>query len=74
MFWFVSRAMSLYMKSTMFATKDLDLLVSGVTMKTINNLCDVLKPFSNERPPSYQFQNPEREGRHDPVFSIIPSS
>lgn len=67
---FGSQAMSLYMKRPL-TSKDLDLLVSGMTMKIVEKLCNSLAPFSSSRRrPYYNFQNLEHEGRPNPVFSI----
>lgn len=64
-----SQAMSLYMKRPL-ASKDLDLLVSGITMDMVKELCKRLAPLSKGRNPYFDFQNPEHEGKPNPVFSI----
>ncbi|MDH2899780.1 MAG: hypothetical protein PXY39_02300 [archaeon] len=67
---FGSQAMSLHMKKRALASKDLDLLASGLTMRMIEKLCNILAPLSNGRPPNYLLQNPMREQRRQPFFAI----
>lgn len=64
-----SQAMSLYMKRP-FASKDLDLLASGMTIDIVKRLCDSLAVLSNQKKPYYQLLDFEHEGKSNPIFSI----
>jgi hypothetical protein len=64
-----SQAMSLHMTRPL-ASKDLDLLVSGMKMGIVRELCKFLAPFSSEREPYFNFQSPVHEGKQNPVFSV----
>lgn len=64
-----SQAMSLYMTRPL-ASKDLDMLASGMTMDMVSVLCKNLAPFSRGRAPHFSFQNPEHEGKPNPLFSV----
>jgi len=64
-----SQAMSLYMKRPL-ASKDLDLLATGMTIEIVSSLCKSLDPLSKRRNPYFDFQNLEHEGEPNPVFSI----
>ncbi len=66
---FGSQAMSLYMDRPL-ASKDLDLLASGMSMQILNRLCEILSPLSPQKKPYFSFQNPEHEGTPNPVFSV----
>ncbi len=66
---FGSQAMSLHMKKTL-ASKDLDLIVTGIDITMVSHLCDTLAPYSDGRPPDYEFQNPMYDDRRNPIFSI----
>jgi hypothetical protein len=67
---FGSQAMSLHMSERALASKDLDLLASGLSMKMVEQLCITLVRYSDGRRPNYSFQNPLYDGRSNPVFSI----
>ena len=64
-----SQAMSLYMKRPL-ASKALDLLAPGMTLDIVNGLCKSLVLFSKGKNPYFNFQNPEHEGKPNPVFAI----
>jgi hypothetical protein len=58
------------MKTRPLASKDLDLIATGVTIKMVDRLCEKLKEFSSGRPPDYQYQRATYETRPYPYFSI----
>jgi hypothetical protein len=64
-----SQAMSLYMKRP-FASRDLDFLVSGLTLDMVRAVCKTLAPLSGQRAPYFDFKNPEHDGKPNPVFGI----
>jgi hypothetical protein len=64
-----SQAMSLYMKRP-FASRDLDLLVTGVGTRMIEKLCKTLASLTDQKAPTYYFKKPEHEGKPNPVFGI----
>lgn len=64
-----SQAMSLYIQRPL-ASKDLDLLASGMTIDIMRGLCKSLAPLSKQRTPYFDYQNLEHEGKLNPVFSI----
>ncbi len=57
-FVFGSQAMSLHMKGRALASKDLDLIATGLEMRRVNQLCEKLAVCSDGRPPDYELQNP----------------
>ena len=67
---FGSQAMSLHMKKRALASKDLDLLATGVSIRMIEQLCNALGKYSDGRPPNYEYQVSTYENRRYPVFSI----
>jgi len=67
---FGSQAMSLHMKNRALASKDLDLIATGVDMKMVKQLRSTLAMYSDGRPPDFQLQNSTYDGREYPVFSI----
>jgi len=67
---FGSQAMSLHMRNRALASKDLDLLATGVNLQMINQLCDSLARYSDGRRPDYALQMFAYEERPNPVFSI----
>src|SRR5207245_875609 len=67
---FGSQAMSLHMSRRALASKDLDLLASGLTMNMVERLCATLAQYSDERHPNYTLQNSTHDERNNPVFSI----
>lgn len=67
---FGSQAMSLHMKARALASKDLDLLATGINLTLVRKLCNALAEYSTGRSPDYQFQSTTYEGRPYPVFSI----
>ena len=62
--------MSLHVKTRPLASKDLDLIASGLTIKMVERLCVTLGRYSEARPPDYQYQNTTYETRPYPYFSI----
>jgi len=67
---FGSQAMSLHTKTRALASKDLDLIATGVDMGIVNQLCNALAKYSDGRHPNYQFQNTTYDDRPYPIFSI----
>jgi len=68
---FGSQAMSMHLKKTMvLASKDIDLLATGVSTRMVNRLCGVLTKYSAGGPPNYQLQNSTCDDRRYPTFSI----
>lgn len=67
---FGSQAMSLHMKGRALASKDLDLITTGLEMRMVNQLCETLAMYSDRRPPDYELQNPLYDGKRNPLFSI----
>lgn len=66
---FGSQAVSLYLPRPL-ASKDLDLLASGMTIGIVETICAKLISFSGQKRPYYTLQNLEHNGRSNPVFSI----
>lgn len=67
---FGSQAMSLHMKTRPLASKDLDLIATGVTNHIMDGLRELLLPYSSGRPPDYEYHNTTYETRSYPVYSI----
>ncbi len=65
---FGSQAMSVYMERAL-ASKDIDLIVSAMTINTLEKLCDELARICNQRP-TYDYQVGEYLGRRYPVSHI----
>jgi hypothetical protein len=65
---FGSQAMSVYMERAL-ASKDIDLIAPGVTMKTLDKICDELTQAATQRP-VYDYQVGEYSGRRYPVAHI----
>ena len=67
---FGSQAMSLHMKKKALASKDIDLLVTGVNLVMIEQLCNALAKYSDGRPPNYELHNFTHDDRRYPIFSV----
>src|SRR3990172_9527202 len=65
---FGSQAMSVYTKRAL-ASKDLDLIVPGITIRLLEALCDELQQISGKKP-VYDYTVGEYLGRRYPVGHI----
>jgi hypothetical protein len=65
---FGSQAMSVYMERAL-ASKDIDLIAPGMTMKSLDKICDELTQAATQRP-VYDYQVGEYSGRKYPVGHI----
>jgi hypothetical protein len=67
---FGSQAMSVYMKRAL-ASKDLDLIVTGIGMTSLSDITESLRKFSrSEQLPTYDYGVTQYEGREYPVSHV----
>jgi len=67
---FGSQAMSLHLQKRPLASKDLDLIATGVSTRMIEDVREMLRPYSSGRIPDYRFQSTTYEGRPYPFYSV----